>query len=125
MAVLEHPREVSVTEAAQRGVDGIVNDAETADIVVTRRNRPVAVVLSMLRMEQIARMLDDLRDLTLAVCRVVTDNGDRISFDDVLSAYGLIRADLDATEDTDGRDLSAMTSEEAFKAWNTWISRQR
>lgn len=102
MAVLEHPREVSVTQAAQRGVAGIITDAEGADIVVTRRNRPVAVVVSMHRIEQIERMLDELRDLTLAVSRVVTDNGDRISFDDVLSAYGLTRADLDAIDDTDG-----------------------
>jgi prevent-host-death family protein len=103
MAILDHPREVSVTEATQRGVAGIITDAEAGDILVTRRNRPVAAIVSIKRVERLERMLDELRDLTLAMSRAVTDDGDRISFDDVLSAYGMSRADLEAVEADDGQ----------------------
>jgi prevent-host-death family protein len=103
MAVLDHPREVSVTEATQRGVAGIINDAEAGDIIVTRRNRPVAAIVSVERIERIQELLDDLRDLTLAASRILTDDGGRISFDDLLSAYGLSRADLAAVPDDDDR----------------------
>lgn len=99
MAVLDHPREVSVTEATQRGVAGIISDAEAGDILVTRRNQPVAAIVSVRRIERIERVLDELRDLTLAMSRVATDDGVRISFDDLLAAYGLNRADLDGVDD--------------------------
>jgi antitoxin (DNA-binding transcriptional repressor) of toxin-antitoxin stability system len=96
MAVLDHPREVSVTEATQRGVAGIISDAEAGDIIVTRHHRAVAAIVSIGRIQRIEEMLDDLRDLTLAASRAVTDDGARISFDDLLAAYGLSRADLAA-----------------------------
>ncbi|GAA4686504.1 prevent-host-death family protein [Phytohabitans rumicis] len=99
MTVLDHPREVSVTEATQRGVAGIISDAEANDILVTRRNQPVAAIVSIQRIRRIERVLDDVRDLTLAMARAATDDGARISFDDVLAAYGLTRADLDDVED--------------------------
>jgi len=99
MAVLDHPREVSITEATRRGVAGIISDAEAGDIVVTRHHRAVAAIVSIDRIEQIEELLDDLRDLTLAASRVVTGDGARISFDDLLTAYGLSRADLAALPD--------------------------
>lgn len=94
MTVLDHPREVSITEATQRGVAGIISDAEAGDIIVTRRDRPVAAIVRVGRIERIQEVLDDLRDLTLAASRVLTDDGARISFDDLLTAYGLSREDL-------------------------------
>lgn len=113
MAVLDHPHRLSVTEATQRGVAGMINDAETHDIVVTRRNHPVAVIVSMDRMEHIQNLIDDLRDLTLAASRVITDDGVRISFDDLLAAYGLSREDLaDPTDDLDDKPTSAERSED-------------
>lgn len=99
MTVLDHPREVSVTEAARRGVAGIVADAEAGDIIVTRRNEPVAAVVSIQRLDRLERLIEDVRDLTLALARVATDDGDRVSFDEVLAAYGLTRDDLAAVED--------------------------
>lgn len=87
---------------------GIISDAETGDIVVTRHHRAVAAIVSMGRIERIQELLDDLRDLTLAAARVLTDDGARISFDDLLTAYGLSRADLaavpedEASPDIDG-----------------------
>jgi prevent-host-death family protein len=99
MTILDHPREISVTDATQRGVAGIISDAEAGDIIVTRRSRPVAAIVSVERLERIQSMLDDLRDLTLAASRVLTDDGTRISFDDLLAAYGYSQEDLDAIPD--------------------------
>lgn len=102
MTILDHPRQVSVTDATQRGVAGIISDAEAKDIIVTRRNRPVAAIVSMRRLERIQSMLDDLQDLTLAASRVLTDDGARIPFDELHTAYGFSWEDLDAIpDDTD------------------------
>src|SRR5688500_12328547 len=98
MTILRHPTEVSVTEATQRGMAGIISDAEAGDIVVTRRDKPVAAVVSIGRIHQIDLMFEDLRDLTLAASRLALDDGARISFDELLSAHDLTRADLDAIE---------------------------
>ncbi|MGH8775669.1 MAG: type II toxin-antitoxin system prevent-host-death family antitoxin [Jiangellaceae bacterium] len=104
MTVLENARVVSVTEATRRGVAGIISDAESGDIIVTRRHRPVAAVISVERIERIQGVLDDLRDLTLAASRVVTDDSARISFDDLLIAYGLSREDLTAGPEDEVKD---------------------
>jgi prevent-host-death family protein len=100
MTVLQAPLELSVTEATQRGVAGLVADAERgADIVVTRRNQPVAVVLSMQRLAELDQVADDLRDLALVIARSVTDSGQRTSLDDVLAAFGHTRESLAALPD--------------------------
>lgn len=91
-----------MTEAARQGVAGIVADAEARDIIVTRRGHPVAAVVSIRRVERLEQLLDDVRDLTLALSRVVTDDGNRVSFADLLAAYGLTRPELaELAEDDD------------------------
>lgn len=100
MTVLQNPHEVSVTEAAQRGVAGLVADAEKgSDLVVTRRHRPVAAVVSMGRLAEIEEAAADLRDLALVLARAVTDAGRRTSLDDVLEAFGQTRESLAALAD--------------------------
>lgn len=100
MAVLHNPREVSVTEATQRGVAGLVADAEGgSDLVVTRRHRPVAAVVGMGRLTELEEAAADLRDLALVLARAVTDAGRRTSLDDVLAAFGQTRESLDALPD--------------------------
>jgi antitoxin (DNA-binding transcriptional repressor) of toxin-antitoxin stability system len=100
MTVLHNPHEVSVTEATQRGVAGLVADAEAgSDLVVTRRHRPVAAVVSMDRLAEIDEAAADLRDLALVLARAVTDTGRRTSLDDVLEAFGQTRESLDALPD--------------------------
>jgi antitoxin (DNA-binding transcriptional repressor) of toxin-antitoxin stability system len=97
MAMLRNPHEISVTEATQRGVAGLVADAEQgSDLVVTRRHRPVAAVVSMGRLAEMEKAAADLRDLALVLARAVTDTGRRTSFDDVLEAFGHTRESLDA-----------------------------
>lgn len=100
MAVLNDPTELSVTEAAQRGVARLVADAEQgADLIVTRRHQPVAAVVSMRRLAQLEETAADLRDLALVLARSVTDSGERIPLDDVLGAYGHTRESLAAIPD--------------------------
>jgi prevent-host-death family protein len=95
MTILAHPQEMSVTEAAQRGVAGLVTEAEHGtDVVVTRHRRPVAAVIAYSRLEELSRAAEDLRDLALALARKATDSGERTTLDDVLRAYGQTRESL-------------------------------
>jgi prevent-host-death family protein len=100
VTILQEPHTVSVTEATQRGVAGLVADAEQgSDIIVTRRERPVAAVVSMRRLEMIEETIEDLHDLALVLARSVTDTGERTSLDDVLKAFGHTRESLEALPD--------------------------
>jgi len=102
MTIMRDVHELSVTEAAQRGVAGLVADAERgADLVVTRRNHPVAVVVGIARLELLEAAESDLRDLALVLARAATDTGGRISLDDVLTAFGHTRESLAALPEDD------------------------
>jgi prevent-host-death family protein len=100
MTILRDPHELSVTEAAQRGVAGLVAEAERgSDLVVTRRHRPVAAVVGINRLAELEQAAADLRDLALALARVATDDGRRTSLDEVLTAFGQTRESLAALPD--------------------------
>jgi antitoxin (DNA-binding transcriptional repressor) of toxin-antitoxin stability system len=100
MAVFRDATEVSVTEAAQRGVARLVAEAEQgADLVVTRRHQPVAAVVSIRRLNELADAAADLRDLALVLARAAVDTGERIPLDDVLAAFGQTRESLAAIPD--------------------------
>jgi prevent-host-death family protein len=102
MTILHGAREVSVSEATQRGVAGLVADAEHgSEVVVTRRHRPVAAVVSMQRLSEIEEAAADLRDLALVLARTATDSGARTPLDDVLKAFGHTRESLSALPDDD------------------------
>lgn len=93
---------MTVTEATQRGVAGLVADAEQgSDVVVTRRNQPVAAVVSVQRLTELEEAATDLRDLALVLARLATDNGRRVSMDEVLTAFGHTRETLAALPDED------------------------
>ncbi|MGP3963358.1 type II toxin-antitoxin system prevent-host-death family antitoxin [Nonomuraea sp. 3N208] len=100
MTVLHNATELSVTEAAQRGVARLVADAEQGtDLVVTRRHQPVAAVVSIRRLNELEEAAADLRDLALVLARSVTDTGERVSLDEVLAAFGHTRESLAAIPD--------------------------
>jgi antitoxin (DNA-binding transcriptional repressor) of toxin-antitoxin stability system len=102
MTVLRDATELTVTEAAQRGVARLVADAEQgADLVVTRRHQPVAAVVSMRRLNELEEAAADLRDLALVLVRSATDSGRRTTIDDVLSAFGHTRESLAALPEDD------------------------
>lgn len=97
MTLLHETHELSVTEAAQRGVAGLVAEAEQgADLIVTRRNKPVAVIVGIDRLNELEAAASDLYDLALVMSRAATDSGRRTSLEDVLEAYGLTVDDLEA-----------------------------
>jgi prevent-host-death family protein len=93
---------VSVTEAASRGVAGLVRDAEAGeDVVVARRGQPVAAVISMRRLTQLRDLERNLRDVALVLARAATDNGQRTDLDTAIAAFGFDRAELEAELDED------------------------
>jgi prevent-host-death family protein len=100
MAFLDDTRQLTVTEAAKRGVAGLVADAEQGEaLVVTRHHRPVAAVVDVRRLAELDEIIADLRDLALVVARAADDSGRRTSLDDVLTAFGHTRESLAAMED--------------------------
>ena len=87
---------LSVTDASKRGISRIVADAESgAGVVVERRGKPAAVVVGMKRMQSILEREDDLRSAALVLSRAATDTGNRTSLDDVITAFGFDRAELE------------------------------
>jgi prevent-host-death family protein len=104
VTILHDAHELSVTEAAQRGVAGLVADAEHgSDLVVTRRHRPVAAVVGIGRLAELEEAAADLRDLALVLARAVTDTGRRTSLDDVLEAFGHTRESLAALPEAEAK----------------------
>ena len=100
MTILHDAHELSVTEATQRGVAGLVSEAEKgSDVVVTRRQRPVAVVVGISRLTEIEEAASDLHDLALVLVRAGTDSGRRTPLDDVIAAFGHTRESLTALAD--------------------------
>jgi prevent-host-death family protein len=68
MTILRDAHELTVTEAAQRGVAGLVAEAERgSDLVVTRRRRPVAAVVGIERLTHLEEAESDLRDQALVL----------------------------------------------------------
>ena len=102
MPVLDFSHPISVTEAASRGVAGLIKDAEAgADIIVARHGKPVAAVVSKRQLDHIHQAEDDLRTAALVLIRAATDTGLRTSLDDAIAAFGLDRAELEAELDAD------------------------
>ena len=93
---------VSVTDASKRGISRIVADAESgAGVVVERRGKPAAVIVGMNRIQSILEREDDLRSAALVLSRAATDTGSRTSLDEVISALGFDRAELEAELEAD------------------------
>ena len=97
--------ELSVTAATKRGVAGLAADAERGDdVIITRHRKPVAAVISIERLLELNELKADLRDLALVLSRAATDTGRRISYDDVLAAFGHTRESIAALPDDDDDD---------------------
>ncbi len=97
-----HPHVVSVTEAATRGLPRLVKDVEHGeDVVVERRGKAVAALVSIRHLDELRRLEADLRDAALVLARAATDTGRRTDLDGAISALGFNRADLEAELDAD------------------------
>ncbi len=95
MAVIDSDDLVSVSEATRRGISGLLRDVEGGrEPVIVRNNQPVAVVVSMHRLERMQRLEDDLADLALVTARARTDTGGRTALDELLGHLGYTREEL-------------------------------
>lgn len=74
-------------------VSTYVRDAENGEPkVIMRNNKPAAVLMGIEDAERLSRLdelEDDLKLLTAAMVRIVTDNGNRHSLDEVATEFGV------------------------------------
>jgi len=105
--MVDHNNIVGISEANKRGLSKLVADAEGGrDLLLMRGSTPAAVLVSVERMNTLSRLEaleEDLGLLALALVRTVTDDGSRISLDDLLDEFGLTREEL-AHVDPDSDD---------------------
>jgi len=88
---------LSVTEASKRGIASLLKDTEAGtDTVVERHGRPVAAVVSIEHFGELQALERDLRSAALVFSRLATDNGVRHDLDEVITAFGFSRAELEA-----------------------------
>lgn len=93
---------VSVSAANERGVSGLIRDAESGrDVVVERHGRPVAAIVGMGRLAELIELEADLRSAALVLARAATDTGARTDLDTVIAAFGLDRGELEAELEAD------------------------
>jgi prevent-host-death family protein len=86
---------ISISDANRIGVSALIREAEEGrQRLVLRNNKPVAVVMSVERFEQLQQLEDDLIDITLAASRMMTTSGRRHALDDVLERLGYSREEL-------------------------------
>jgi prevent-host-death family protein len=102
MAAIIGERSISVTAASQRGVSGLVKDAESGtDVVVERHGRPVAAIVSMRHLNELAELEADLRSAALVLARVANDDGRRADLNEVITALGFDRGELESELDAE------------------------
>ncbi len=98
---------LAISDASKHGFSKLVAEAEGGrDLLFMRGSKPAAALVSVKRMDELARLEaleEDLGLLALALVRSVTDNGNRTSLDEVLQRFGLTREEL-ADVGTDGDD---------------------
>ncbi len=98
MATVNTAELISISEANRVGVSGLVREAEHGRRrVILRNNKPVAAVVGMDQLEQLERLeqlQQDLTDMSLVAARMLTDNGNRRSLDEVLEQFGYTREQL-------------------------------
>lgn len=94
--------QLSITDAAKRGVPSLARAAELgSEILVERRRQPVAAIIGVDRLRAYQEAERDLRDLSLVMVRAATDSGRRISLDDVFSRFGFDRESVEREVDGD------------------------
>ncbi|MGH3544591.1 MAG: hypothetical protein ACRDPW_01460 [Mycobacteriales bacterium] len=91
---------ISVSEASQLGVSKLISNAsEGRAQVVIKNNKVVAAVIGTAAMEQLQKLDEleaDLRILSIALARTVTDSGRRYSLSTVAHKLDI---DLDLVDD--------------------------
>lgn len=84
---------ISVTDANNKGVSKLVNEAsEGRQFVVLRNNKPTAAIVGidqLERLEHLEQLEEDMKLLAITLARTVTDSGDRISLADAAASLGI------------------------------------
>lgn len=79
-----------------------MKDAESGtDVVVERHGRPVAAIVSMRHLNELAELEADLRSAALVLARVANDDGRRADLDEVITALGFDRGELESELDAE------------------------
>ena len=93
---------LSMSDAAKRGVPGLARAAETgATFVVERNHRPVAAIIGVEQLHRYQEAERDLRDLSIVLIRSATDTGARTSLDEVMARFGVDREKVGRELDED------------------------
>jgi prevent-host-death family protein len=89
-----------MSDASTRGLSALVKDAnEHGYTIISRRNAPAAAVVSIARYTALQEAEEDVRDLTVIVDRLLRDDGQRVTMDEVLVRLGYTREELTAIPD--------------------------
>lgn len=95
-------RSISVSTANQRGVSGLLRDAENgSDVIVERHGQPVAAIIGLWRLAELIKLEADLRSAALVLTRAATDTGVRTDLDTVIATFGFDRAELEKELEAD------------------------
>lgn len=89
---------VSVTEAGRNFGRLSTEVAQGRTLVVLRNNEPTVAIVSIEKMEQLSRieeLEEDLKMLTIAAVRTLTDDGSRHSLEDVAAEFGVDLDEMD------------------------------
>lgn len=93
---------ISVTEASNRGVSRLIQDAAGGRTqIVLRNNKAVAAVVGIEAVERLQRLEElegDLRLLSAALARTVADSGRRYPLDEFAAELGVDINGLDDVE---------------------------
>ena len=95
MAQADTDQLLSISDANRMGVSGLIRAAEEGETrVVLRNNKPVAVVLSMARYDELEQSHAAAIDAAIAAARMLTAGESRHALDDVLAQFGYSRETL-------------------------------
>lgn len=93
---------ISVTDANAKGLSKLVNDAsEGRRFVVLKNNKPTAAIVgidTLEHLQELEELADDMRLVAIALARMVTDSGERISLEDAAASFGIDPDELEADE---------------------------
>lgn len=99
-------RTLSIAEASRLGVAGLSSSLESGErIALSRHGRIVAELVTAREMNRLREEQEMLRDAALVMARLAVDSGGRAELDQVMRAFGLSRADLEAEIATDNYSL--------------------
>lgn len=96
---------ISVTEASNKGVSKLVSDASAShEFVLVRNNQPAAAIVGIEKLERLQRieeLEDDLKLLAVAVTRMSTDTGQRVSLEEAATRFGIDLDEIDKADEDD------------------------